>query len=119
MMQTVQENRWGDGLMASLENQFDAAMIDVYKRVKAECGYNAVRFLRMVTEIGGLETARQLINANTPSDGYTFLWQHGRLDLAVEAVAIQPQFTTLFTPKEIEAAQNRLAEYGYQASDPA
>ena len=33
--------------------RFNEAMLDVYRRAKAEAGYNATRFLGMVTEMGG------------------------------------------------------------------
>lgn len=88
-------------------------MLAIYKKAKEKCGYNATRFLRMVTERGGLDAARQLVNADTPSDGCTFLWEHDRLDLSVEALVISPQFANLFTPEEVEKARKRLAEYGY------
>ena len=42
------------------ESQFNEAMLNLYRRAKAEAGYNATRFLSMVVEHGGLETARYL-----------------------------------------------------------
>jgi hypothetical protein len=35
-------------------------MIDIYKTAKRDCNYNATCFMRMVTDYGGLETARRL-----------------------------------------------------------
>ena len=49
--------------MKDLEERFHQAMIEVYENAKAECGYNAIRFLRMVSEKGGLSTAVQLEGA--------------------------------------------------------
>ncbi len=88
-------------------------MLDVYRRAKAEAGYNATRFLRMVTEMGGYETARTLIHAPAVSEGYTALWERERLDLTVEAVILQSEWRDLFSELEREIARRRLAEYGY------
>jgi hypothetical protein len=41
---------------------------------------DATRFLQMISEQGGLATARQLLWSDTPSDGFTTLWEHHRLD---------------------------------------
>ena len=38
------------------ESQFNEAMLNIYRRAKAEAGYNATPFLSMVVEHGGLET---------------------------------------------------------------
>ena len=96
----------------SLEEKFTAAMFDIYKRAKAEAGYNASIFLGMLTKQGGLATAKQLINAPKPSDGYTHLYERGRLDLTVEALVVgQPQWASLFTPEELARAKRRLDEY--------
>jgi hypothetical protein len=93
---------------------FEKAMHGIYTRAKAEAGYNATIYLRMLDERGGLGTAKYLINAATVSDGYTALWQLQRLDLTVEALVIDnPQWHSLFEPSEIERARKRLGEYGY------
>ncbi len=96
-----------------LEKRFNEALLDVYRRAKAEAGYNATRFLGMVSEMGGYETARTLIHASTVSEGYTALWERGRLDLTVEAVILQPQWRDLFSQLERDIARRRLIEYGY------
>jgi hypothetical protein len=38
-----------------LEIVFHRRMLEVYHRAKAECGYNATRFLQMVSNEGGLK----------------------------------------------------------------
>jgi hypothetical protein len=73
-------------MSVDLEAAFDRAMMDIYVRAKSEANYTASIFHRMLCERGGLATARQLINERTPSEGYTALWERGRLDLTVEAV---------------------------------
>ena len=49
------------------------------------------------------------------SEGFTALWERGRLDLTVEAHVLSPDFSALFTDEEREIARNRLREYGYEA----
>jgi hypothetical protein len=76
--------------MPSLEQQFTRAMFDIYRRAKTEAGYNATIFLQMISDRGGLDTAKKLINASKPSDGYTHLYERGHLNLTVEAVSLGP-----------------------------
>jgi hypothetical protein len=69
----------------------------------------------MLTEKGGLRTAKTLIHASKPSDGYTALYLRDRLDLTVEALVIaNPRWRTLFTDDEIRMARKRLKQYGYE-----
>lgn len=98
---------------SDLETRFNEAMLDVYRRAKIEAGYNATRFLGMVMEMGGYETAPILMHAPAVSDGYTALWERERLDLTVEAVILQPEWRDLFSEVERDIARRRLAEYGY------
>jgi hypothetical protein len=100
--------------LSRLEQRFDAAMMNVYRRALSECHYNATRFLQMLYDHRGLETARILLHASDVSDGYVALWERKRLDLTVEAVVLAEEWRPLFTDQEREIAQKRLAEYGYQ-----
>lgn len=100
------------------ERDFNEAMLDIYRRAKAEAGYNATRFLSMVVERGGLETARYLLHAATVSEGYAALWERKRLDLTVEAMILRPECEALFSDVERRIAVNRLREYGYSGALP-
>lgn len=98
----------------TLEERFDAAMMDVFHRAHDEANYNATRYHQMLMEHGGLGTAQMLLNANTVSDGYTALWERGRLDLTVEAVILDHQeFHSLFSNEELDRARRRLQDYHY------
>ncbi len=101
--------------MDDVQRQFHIAMVQVYEAAKRETGYNATRFLQMVAEQGGLATAKKLLHAPQVSDGFTALWERGRLDLAVEAVVQRDEFAALFDDDERELARDRLAQYGYRA----
>ena len=70
----------------NLEERFDTAMMDIYRRAKSEAKYSATRYFQMLTDHRGLETARLLLHSNSVSEGYTALWERGRLDLTVEAL---------------------------------
>ena len=62
--------------MKDVERQFDEAMFAIYREAR-NIGYTPSVFLRMLHDKGALQTARQLINASQPSDGYTRLWELG------------------------------------------
>ncbi|MBM6397898.1 hypothetical protein JQC79_19285 [Ochrobactrum anthropi] len=95
--------------------QFTLAMFEVYRRAKEEAGYPANIFLQMLTDNFGFATARTLINAKKESDGYTALYQRGRLDLTVEALVTEtPEWRKLFTDEELKRAEKRLSDYGYK-----
>jgi len=101
-----------------LEQRFHRRMIDIYKAAK-DIGYNTSRFLSMVNEHGGLETAKILLRAKTVSDGYTALWERNRLDLTVEAVLLEPEWTPRFSAAERSVAVTRLRQYEYSGELPA
>ncbi len=97
--------------MNELEQRFHRTMLELYEKARDEADYNATRFLSMLSEIGGLETARVLLHASSVSDGYVELWKRGRLDLAVEAVILRPEWDALFSVEERLIAQKRLRKY--------
>ena len=100
--------------MTDVERRFSEAMFAIYREAK-DIGYTPSIFLRMLHEKGALETARQLINAAQPSDGYTRLWELRRLDLSVEAVVHDnAEWHDLFTQDELQRCEKRLADYGYR-----
>jgi hypothetical protein len=105
--------------LTAAEERFHQAMLDVYERAKREAGYNATRFLAMVSDVGGAETARRLLSAPDPSDGFVALWSKGRLDLSVEAQALRPEFAELFSGGALRRAQQRLDAVGYHSPSPA
>ena len=100
---------------SQIEKDFHKEMVSIYTRAKAEVNYPANRYIQLVSEHGGLEAAKILINSDAPSDGYTELWKRERLDLTVEALVIQGKWSSLFEPAEISKAKKRLEEYGYSA----
>lgn len=99
--------------MNEVERQWHRTMVTIYETAKRELGYNATRFLQMVSEQGGLAAAKQLLWSDRPSDGFTFLWEHHRLELTVEAHVLHDEFISLFTDDDRQRALDRLQQYGW------
>ena len=97
----------------TLELDFHEAMVELYRRAKREIHYTARYFIDMVSNDGGREAARYLLDTREPSDGYVVLWEHGRLDLSVEAEVLRPHWHDLFSDDQRATAVRRLREYGF------
>ena len=82
-------------------------------RARREIKYTARYFIDMVSNEGGRETARYLLDTKEPSDGYVVLWENRRLDLSVEAEVLRPQWHELFSDEQRAVAIRRLREYGF------
>jgi hypothetical protein len=101
-------------LVNELEDRLNVAMMDIYRRALAEVRYDATRYCQMLLKHGGLETAKLLLHANVVSEGYTALWERGRLDLTVEALIHDHlEYHPLFSDEELGIARRRLEEYKY------
>jgi len=98
---------------SQVEMSFHNELLAIYRNAKEVCGYIATRFLQMVANDGGLRTANRLLATKEPSDGFTELWEYGRLDLTVENLVIQAKHKALFTSEEIIIAQERLNAIGF------
>lgn len=101
--------------MNSLENKFNAAMQNIYKTAKKELGYNATRFLQVISEKGGLEAAKILIAKDGGTYGFEVLWEHKKLELSVEAHVLKDEYRELFTEDERKICKERLEEFGYKS----
>ena len=100
-----------------LEKEFHIKMVKIYKDA-AKLGYRANRFLNMVYELGGVETAKKLLSTEEYiQEGIIKLWELGRLDLSVEALVLRPRYKALFTDQELKTAEKRLKELGYKNSE--
>lgn len=91
----------------ALEEEFNARMYELYTDAQ-KCGYNAIAFLTMVRERGGLAAAQHCLGEVT--DGFSKLWEMGRLDLSVEYAVLQPRWAELFTAAELATARQRLKD---------
>jgi hypothetical protein len=98
-------------------NQLTEAMLDIYRRAKKEAGYNATIYLQLVTDRGALETALFLIHRSEPSDGYTALYERGRLDLTVEAMVLRPEWRDIFSDSDRAVSRQRLEDYRFDVDE--
>jgi len=78
-----------------------------------EFGYNPAYWLRMISEYGGVGAAKRLLRGSRASDGFTRLWEEGRLDLSVELYMLLPKYRELFTDDERAEARRRLELYEF------
>ena len=88
--------------------EFDQEMFRIYERARSKDNYNATRFLHMLYEHRGLETARILLHSTNVSEGYTALWERGRLAVIHDNQKRHPLFT-----QEDAICAKRLREYRY------
>ena len=75
--------------------EFDQEIFRIYQRAHSEAHCNATRFLQMLHEHRGLETAKILLHSTNVSEGYTALWERGRFGV----LPLRRSFTT--TPNGI------------------
>ena len=69
--------------------------------------------IRPVEDAEALKTAHRCLQGHRESDGFGFLADKGRLELSLEALAVDKRFTGLFTDAEANEALNRLVDAGY------
>ena len=67
--------------------------------------------IRPVTD---MKKTHQILAGHRESDGFPQLAAKGRLDLSLEALAVNKQFTALFSDEEANNALMRLLESGYK-----
>ena len=60
-----------------------------------------------------MQAAHRCLSSRRLSDGFNALKDQGRLDLSLEAMAIDKRYTGLFSDEEANEALTRLLEAGY------
>lgn len=91
-----------------MEEKFIAAW--AANREKAET--LGIRMRSVPTE-DAMKTAHRALSDSRLSDGFNALKEKRRLDLTLEALAVDKRFTTLFSDEEANEALTRLLEAGY------
>lgn len=86
-----------------MEEKFIAAWMAA-RRSAAEAGVR----LRPVAEDTALQTAHRCLRGSRESDGFAALTQLGKTQWTLEALAVDPRFTALFTDEEANTALQRL-----------
>lgn len=71
--------------------------------------YNPTYFRRMLGDLGGVATAKLLLESHRSSAyGFERLWELGQLERSLEFAVLLPWFAELFTDDELEEARRRL-----------
>ena len=91
-----------------MEEKFIAAWLAARQQAQAL----GIR-LRPVEKEDMLASAHRQLTGNRCSEGFGQLETQGRLDLSLEALAVDKRFTGLFSDEEANQALTRLLETGY------
>lgn len=87
-------------------------MIAAWAAAREKAAALGVR-MRPVEDSSAMQAAHRCLSGRKLSDGFTQLAQLGRLELSLEALAVDRRFTGLFTDEEANEALTRLLEAGY------
>ena len=91
-----------------MEDQF----IQAWAQARQTAAQLGVR-MRPVADPEAFRQAKRCLSGHRESDGFFALADKGRLELSLEALAVQKQFTGLFTDEEANEALSRLLSAGY------
>ena len=91
-----------------MEEKFIAAWLAARQQAQAL----GIR-LRPVEKEDMLASAHRQLTGNRSREGFGQLETKGRLDLSLEALAVDKRFTGLFSDEEANQALTRLLETGY------
>ena len=87
--------------------------IKAWAKARAEAEKLGVR-MRPVEDGKALEQARRCLSGNRDSEGFGQLQRLGKLDLSLEALAVQKAYTALFTDEQVNNALQRLLDAAYR-----
>ena len=91
-----------------MEQKFIAA----WAKAREDAAKLGIR-MRPVSDADAMKTAHRALSGNRESDGFAALENAKRLDLSLEALAIDKRFTSLFTDEEANNALMRLLDAGF------
>jgi len=95
------------------EMQFTNLLREKAKEAEQRIRYRPTYFLGMLETEGGYRTALKLLSSNAVSDGFVKLWEHGRLDLSVEALVVETEWRQVFDPVLLALAEKKLKKAKY------
>lgn len=96
-----------------LVRDFHKEMLNLATRIDdaPDCG-KATRFWFMLSQYGGIETAKKLINAKNYQTGFTELCEARRSNLTIESfIYHNKKFHSLFSPEELNRIKKRLEKF--------
>lgn len=71
-------------------------------------GYNPTEFESMLNDRSAFELAIHFFKNGSIQSGLKRLKSMGRLDLAIESIALRPEYESIFLPAELASARWRL-----------
>ena len=90
----------------------EQAFITAWAKAREQAARLGIR-MRPVADEDALKTAHRCLSGHRESDCFYLLADKHRLDLTLEALAVQKPFTQLFTDEEANEALQRLLSAGY------
>jgi len=102
--------------MKSIEQEFDEAMMQVYRSAQEKCSYNASKYLQMLYEHRGIKTAKILLAEGRIQYGFGQLWECDCLDITAECLVLNPRYQGLFEEHHLREARRRLCQHGFPPS---
>jgi len=99
-----------------LEDKFHSALISTVEIANSH-GYYPAYFMKMLSQFGGLATAKHLLASNKAQEGLFRLYELKLLRFSMEATVLREEFQYLFTNDELEIARQRLVDLGYSIDD--
>lgn len=91
-----------------LHARFQADMKRSVDLMARELNYHPLVFIRMLSDYGAVGAAKRLLAQAGYQYGFEKLFTSNRLEYSVEAFVILPWYQPLFTPSEIQIAEERL-----------
>ena len=92
-----------------MEQQF----ITTWAALREKAAQIGVR-MRPVEPASALQQARRILSGHKESDGFWTLAEKGRLNLSLEALAVDKRFIGLFSDEQANNALTRLLDAGYR-----
>ena len=114
-MKPGEEVNTKERVLGQAATHFHKDMLDGCHTLK-KLGYWPGYFYRDVANEGGVATVKKLLKKQGTSDGFTTLWELGKLDMSVEAFVLLPWYEVLFDEGELLTARQRLEAHRFDVA---
>ena len=113
-LKTVISPNFGYGLDRGRKyGKYRTGILEKWERCRKEAERLGAR-LRPLAPEDAMRKAHRALTGSRCSDGFGLLEKLERLDLSLEALAVDKRYTALFTDDEANTALSRLLEAGYR-----
>lgn len=99
--------------MNKKENEEFTEYLKAAVREAERLKYYPNRFKSMLDADGGFDTVNRILTSGKPSEGFTKLWELGRVDLTCEAIIVETKWRSRFSSDLIAKAEKLLREVRY------